>query len=967
MASGFEHLVGRGVELGALDAAVAAVDAGEPRIAAIVGEPGIGKTRLLAELRTRAEARGCTVLSGSASELEVDLPYWLFADALDDFVAGLDPRRLASLDTETRAELGHILPALADRAARPAVVPREERHRAHRALRELLERLATTRPLVSVFDDVHWADPASVELLAALVRRPAAGRVLIAMAARPRQMPDRLLAAMERAARAGGLTRLDLCTLDRAEAGELLGRDVSSSVADSLYEESGGNPFYLEQLARSPAPAGRAAAGTALGVGVPTAVVGSLIEELAPLPPATRRMLEGAAVAGDPFEPDLACAAAEVDEGTAMAALDDLLTLDLVRPTDVPRRFRFRHPLVRRAVYEAAPQAWVLGAHERAAAALAKRGAGPAIRAHHVEYAARHGDLAAVALLREAGDTAAARAPAVAAHWYGAALRLLPDDAPGELRGALMMAQAESLGAAGMLLECRAVLEVLLELLPIEAPAPRVRLTAALAGIEHLLGDHEQAHRRLVDALEAMPEAAAPEAVELMLGLCIDGLWDTDFEAMRDWAARARDAARGVGEPRLIAATLALYAFASVATGDVEDAQGARQAAAAIVDALPDAVLAERLAAAAHLATAELYLDRYEAAEAHAARAIDIGRATGHTHPTLVPTLGIALAMRGRLEAAGDVLDAGVETARLGGNGQSLAWSLLNRSLAATAAGDTELALSTAEEAMEFATPLGDGWVPRWAALALGAAALDAGDHARAVDVLTRSAGGEQATFPGAWRVLALDLLARGRLALGERDAAARAAALAARAASGLGLPMASAWSQRAAAELALAAGDATGAARCALAAADPAASAGAQVEAARARALAGRALGEAGQGEQAAAELERAARELGALGALRHRNAAERELRRLGRHVYRRTRPGVAHGAGLEALSERELQVARLIVDRRTNREIADELFLSLKTVETHLRNMFRKLDVSSRVEIARAVEREERAGRAS
>src|SRR4029079_6482996 len=137
--------------------------------------------------------------------------------------------------------------------------------------------------------------------------------------------------------------------------------------------------------------------------------------------------------------------------------------------------------------YEAAPQAWVLGAHERAAAALAKRGAGPAIRAHHVEYAARHSDLAAVARAREAGDTAAARAPAVAAHWYGAALRLLPDDAPGELRGALMMAQAESLGAAGLLLECLAVLEVLLDLLPIEAPAPRVRLTAALAGIEHLL------------------------------------------------------------------------------------------------------------------------------------------------------------------------------------------------------------------------------------------------------------------------------------------------------------------------------------------------------------------------------------------------------------------------------------------------------------------------------------------------
>jgi len=77
---------------------------------------------------------------------------------------------------------------------------------------------------------------------------------------------------------------------------------------------------------------------------------------------------------------------------------------------------------------------------------------------------------------------------------------------------------------------------------------------------------------------------------------------------------------------------------------------------------------------------------------------------------------------------------------------------------------------------------------------------------------------------------------------------------------------------------------------------------------------------------------------------------------------VYRRTRPGVADGAGLAALTERELQIAGLVVDRKTNPEIAAELFLSLKTIETHMRNTFRKLGVSSRVELARAVERARR-----
>ena len=78
---------------------------------------------------------------------------------------------------------------------------------------------------------------------------------------------------------------------------------------------------------------------------------------------------------------------------------------------------------------------------------------------------------------------------------------------------------------------------------------------------------------------------------------------------------------------------------------------------------------------------------------------------------------------------------------------------------------------------------------------------------------------------------------------------------------------------------------------------------------------------------------------------------------------MYRRTRPGRPDGTGVDALTERELQVVRLVVDRRTNPEIAEALFLSPKTVETHMRNVFRKLGVSSRVEVARTVERADRA----
>ena len=104
---------------------------------------------------------------------------------------------------------------------------------------------------------------------------------------------------------------------------------------------------------------------------MPGAVLASLAEELTRLAAPTQRMLRGAAVTGDPFEADVAIAAAGVEEDAAMDAFDALLDAGLVRPTDVPRRFRFRHPLVRRAVYESTPGGWLLGAHARAAQSLA--------------------------------------------------------------------------------------------------------------------------------------------------------------------------------------------------------------------------------------------------------------------------------------------------------------------------------------------------------------------------------------------------------------------------------------------------------------------------------------------------------------------------------------------------------------------------------------------------------------------
>jgi DNA-binding NarL/FixJ family response regulator len=136
--------------------------------------------------------------------------------------------------------------------------------------------------------------------------------------------------------------------------------------------------------------------------------------------------------------------------------------------------------------------------------------------------------------------------------------------------------------------------------------------------------------------------------------------------------------------------------------------------------------------------------------------------------------------------------------------------------------------------------------------------------------------------------------------------------------------------------------------------------------DAAMARMLAGRSLGLAGEPEPAAAELERSAAAFESFPAPRYRAEVERELRKLGRRIHHRTRPGKTDELGVGSLTERELEVARLIVDRKTNPEIAAALFLSGKTVETHIRNMFRKVGVTSRVELARAVEQADRSASA-
>jgi predicted ATPase len=279
----------------------------------------------------------------------------------------------------------------------------------------------------------------------------------------------------------------------------------------ALYARAGGNPFYLEQLARVPGDASPRARGDE-DASVPAVVAAALAAELATLSSEAHRMLDGAAVTGDPFDPGLAADVADLPEREAFDALDELLARTLVRPVGAPRRFAFRHPVVRHAVYVAAPAGWRLGAHARAAAALARRGADTVQRAHHVEQAASPGDGEAVALLVAAGREARSHAPATAARFHAAALRLLPDVAEQrERRTELHVLLADARSAAG---DSAGARETLLDALrtaeagPASGPGAdpsRLAITVGLANAEWWLGHNESARRRLQVALAELP------------------------------------------------------------------------------------------------------------------------------------------------------------------------------------------------------------------------------------------------------------------------------------------------------------------------------------------------------------------------------------------------------------------------------------------------------------------------------
>jgi DNA-binding NarL/FixJ family response regulator len=910
VAGGTIPLVGRERERQVLEHALDRLADGHGQALAVTGEPGIGKTRILTELARMAARRGFVVASGAPRPAHRGAPFGPLIDALDEHL----PASPADRDW-----LGLDLP---EPGSASGGFELADRYRIYRSVRNLLERLAAPA-LVLVLDDLHAADEETVELLSQLLRRPSAAPVLLALGYRHRQASIRLRMAVTAEHRVP-LERLDLGPLSERDAETILGRRGTREFRHAVYEQSRGNPMHLAAQAGMPGRCSPIGVDRVIDV-LPPSIEAALLAELEVLTPVARAVAAAAAIAAETFDIGFLAEVAEMDSAHVQSAVDELAERDLVRPVGGTRCFSFRDPLVAHAASTNAAPAWRLDAHGRAAGCLRRRGAPLVAQAHHIEHAAVPGDRAAVAALTEAARTIATDAPAIAARWLKAALRLLPDTDDTDdtaNRAALLYNLGIALGRGGDPRAGREILHEALRLVPVDRSGLRARIVLSLAPMEWLLCRRVEARALLASRLDTRSPA-----LTLDLARCnvLDGLPALDVTLPDD------------GDRPLRAAALITLALQRAAAGSHTDPSDA----GALLDATIDGELLARLDLVDWIARGEFLLDRPRDALRHVDRALALARTHGHVTvlAQLLVTRALVLRALGRLVEAASCAEDAADLAALTGSDEQLQAARAAQCWTATPLGNLTLALATGALRPNTASR----WTRLLAIQALAEARLGTGDHEGAL-ALVETVGGPE--LPGVdlfARTAWYELLTRIELAGGRPDDAAAWADRATATAATSTLAGVEGFALLAQAAVAVADRPETAAAlarhaRTALR------SAGLILDAVRARLVVGVALADAD-------ELKAAEAALVALGATHFARQAAAERRRV-------TRSGRQPGDGLLAsLTRRENQIAALVTEGLTNRKIAQRLSVAEKTVEMHLSNTFAKLGVASRTALAGTV----------
>jgi|SRR5579884_1491843 len=895
-------LLGRVRELQALEQLLDAARRGRSGVLALVGEPGIGKTSLLDAAAERAH--GMRVLRARGVASEAQIPFAALFELLRP--------ALRCLDSIPRPQAAALEGALALRPARAG-----DRFAIGAATLSLLGAYAETEPVLVLVDDVQWLDGSSGDALRFAFRRLLAEPVAVVLAAREDE-PSLLDGA--------DFAVLRLPGLDADAAAALVQRP---DVARRLHRETGGNPLALIELARERLP--ELAPG--VPVPVPTTVAEAYLQRAAALPEPTRDTLVLAAVTdrGDV----LLLERAAVRLGLSVADLDPAAAAGLL--TVAGGRVEFRHPLARSALYAAAPPERRRAVHRALAETLPDADADR--RAWHLALAAAGTDEHASSALAQAGERAYERsAYDVASQAYERAARLAPER---RQRAALLYEAADAawLGGRG---------DHALSLLDDAAEADEGSLPSA--DLDHLRGRialWRGPLQECIAVLAAAADRAEPAtAVVILAELVIGASYAGDAATAREAGSRAAAlAARDGSGPTAFFGRIA-QGMALVFAGEGE------AGAAAIRDAVRMLERSDELRGDPRLllfaALGPLYLREAGTGEELVERALAAARARSAAGVLahLLTHVAIHDAATERWVEAQAAFDEAIELARETGQHVVLAGALARYAWLEARLGQDGRCRAHAEESLAIARAQGAGLCEIWALAALRDLALVRGDVESA---LARAE--EQQRLIDDRRIADVDvspapervelLLRLSREGEARTTATAHAAAAAAKA-----QPWALARAARAQALLAPDdAFDAPFAEALALHARTPDA-----FERGRTELAYGARLRRGGERARAREQLRAAHETFEALGAAPWADAARSELAATG-ETARRREPST-----VDELTPQELRVAVLLAEGRTTREAAAALFLSPKTVEYHLRNVYRKLAIHSREELARS-----------
>lgn len=929
--------VGRSSELDRLVRLVERRDPDLPQIAVVSGEAGIGKTRLLDQALAEGTRPRSHVLRGRCGELENRRPFGAIADCL-----GIDRRAAES----KRASIARSLWGNNGETHTPSLLSLapEAEYRIVEEMVTLVEELSRSEPVVIVVEDLQWADPSTILVLRRLARYIEQLNLIMITSLRPRPRSPELGNLLE-ALSASRTLAIELTPLNAEDVATLVRDLVHAEPGIKLMEQvrtAAGNPLFVTELvtaldregAIEMGPGGEA---DVKQVALPTSLPLTILHRLSFLPAQTLEVLRLASVLGSSFDArDLAT----VMGRSAVELLGHLReSIDSGLLHEMEGSLAFRHDLIRESLYSDIPPPLRASLHLEVARSLAAVDSAPEQVAEHFVRGAKRGDREAVAWLHRAGRRVASGAPGVAIDLFQKAIELCP---PSDRRADGLIAEcAVSLMWSGRLEEAEAMCEEVLG----RNHDPAVEGLAHWCLVQTLLarGRPQEAVKAVEDALRS-PAISESDAVRLRARGSMAQMLSGDLGGAAIAAKEVEGDAKSIGdEPAVCIATM-VSALTAYFAGRFTDAADLGSRAIALADHSKNRE--------AHFAPLHLYfglilmdLDRFEEADAHFRRGREISEELGGRWNVPIYHWASTRFWSGQWDDAIADFKTGLTLSEETGtrHGLVVAWSVrgliaLHRNDLATA----EASLAKAES--EFART-GPQYRFHWLMWAQALLREKAGDSASAAALLSGAWDICTATqMVAEYPVIGPDLV-RLLIATGDTTRAKSVAGSVEKVCRGTEAP----WLAGAAA-------------RCRGLATADAGVLGEAVEHYRAshrpRELAltceeaGLALATGGDVAAGRLLLEEATEIYGRLEA---RGDTDRLQSRCAALGLPRRRSPERPTFGWDSLTQTEARVAALVAEGLSNPQVAHRLFVSPRTVQTHVSHIFTKLGISSRVDLAR------------